>query len=270
MKSFLSLLVFLLPILCEASTLQKKNLKEITNLQQDNEYSVVKPLNSETKTFKPFDCQKLDTEYLRINELNDCLIIQELSNEYRVKPQKVDPNIWNKPLLLRYLDNNADGKILAHTWNNIVEWGGNSEEQPISHLVVLEIPKFTSLFNSNPEQISSEHISLPLTARRIDTLDVDKDGDKEIVYLSNREDGRNRTNSWKDFNYTFDLKEKILRRFGSSHFSHDLMSFDFNKDGYVEIIDIPNAQQFPYYHLQRYNIHQANQILYIYLHIVLK
>ena len=31
--------------------------------------------------------------------------------------------------------------------------------------------------------------------------------------------------------------KKILKRFGSSHFSHDLMSFDFNKDGYVEILD---------------------------------
>ena len=31
--------------------------------------------------------------------------------------------------------------------------------------------------------------------------------------------------------------KKFLKRFGSSHFSHDLMSFDFNKDGYVEILD---------------------------------
>ena len=237
MKSFLSLIVLFLPIFCEASTLQKKGLEEIANSQLYNESSVVEPLNSETKIFKPFDCQKLDTEYLRINELNDCLVIQELSNEYRVRPQKIDPNTWNKPLLLRYLDNNAGGKILAHTWNNIVEWGGNSDEQPISHLVILEIPKLLDLFNGDLGQIFSEHISLPLTARRIDTLDIDKDGNKEIVYLSNKEDGRNRKNSWKDFNYTFDLNEKTLRRFGSPHFSHDLMSFDFNKDGYVEIID---------------------------------
>ena len=174
---------------------------------------------------------------LRINVLNDCLIIQELSTEYLVKPHKTDPNIWNKPLLLRYIDNYAGGKILAHTWNNIVEWGGISDEQPLSHLVILETPNLSYLFNSNSEQIFSEHISLPLTARRINTLDIDQDGNQEIVYLSNREDGRNRNNSWKDFNYIFDLNEKFLKRFGSSYFSHDLMSFDFNKDGYVEILD---------------------------------
>ena len=237
MKNILLLIFVLLPILCEVSSLHAETTTAIANLQKDNENSMVNKLDSEIKSFKPFDCKKLDTEYLRINERNDCLIIQELSNEYLIKPQKIDPNTWNKPLLLRYLDNHKDGKILAHTWNNIVEWGGNSNKQPISHLVVLEMPNLLNLFNGDPKQLSSEHITLPLTARRIHTIDVDKDGNKEIVYLSNREDGRNRKNNWKDFNYIFDLNKKQLKQFGSSHFSHDLMSFDFNQDGYVEIID---------------------------------
>ncbi len=237
MKKILPLIFVLLPILCKTSSLQGEASAEIANLQKDDENSVVHKLNSEIKTFKPFDCKKLDTEYLRINELNDCLIIQELRNEYLIKPQKIDPNTWNKPLLLRYLDNHKDGKILAHTWNNIVEWGGESNEQPFSHLVVLEIPNLFNLFNGNSEQISSEHITLPLTARRINTLDVNKDGNKEIIYLSNREDGRNRKNNWKDFNYIYDLNKKNLKQFGTPNFSHDLMSFDFNKDGFIEIID---------------------------------
>ena len=237
MKIILPFIFILLPILCEASSLQRETSIKIANSQRGTENSVVQKINSEIKTFKPFDCKKLNTEYLRINERNDCLIIQELSNEYRIMPQKIDPNTWNKPLLLRYLDNRQDGKILAHTWNNIVEWGGNSDDQPFSHLVVLEIPNLLGLFNGNSEQISSEHITLPLTARRIKTIDVDKDGNIEIVYLSNKEDGRNRKNSWKDFNFIYDLNKKELKQFGMSHFSHDLMSFDFNQDGYIEIID---------------------------------
>ena len=43
---------------------------------------------SESKDFKPFNCNKLETEFLRINKRNDCLIIQELSNEYEVKSMK--------------------------------------------------------------------------------------------------------------------------------------------------------------------------------------
>jgi hypothetical protein len=78
---------------------------------------------------------------------------------------------------------------------------------------------------------------MPLSLRRVDVLDADNDGNKEIVYLSNREDGRNRNSSWKDVNYIFDLTSNTLKKFGSSQFSHDLMYLDFDKDGYVEILD---------------------------------
>ena len=86
-------------------------------------------------------------------------------------------------------------------------------------------------------QISSKLYNLPLTARRVDTFDADNDGDEEIIYLSNKEDGRNRNSSWKDVNYIFDLNDNSLSKFGSSHFSHDLMYTDFDKDGYFEVID---------------------------------
>ena len=56
--------------------------------------------------------------------------------------------------------------------------------------------------------------------------------------MGNREDGRNSHSSWKDVNYIFDLNERSLSKFGSSHFSHDLMYFDFNHDGYFEVLII--------------------------------
>ena len=37
--------------------------------------------------------------------------------------------------------------------------------------------------------------------------------------------------------HIFDLNDNTLSKFGSSHFSHDLMYIDFNNDGYFEIID---------------------------------
>jgi len=79
----------------------------------------------------------------------------------------------------------------------------------------------------------------------MNVLDIDSDGNKEIVYLGNREDGRNRNSSWKDFNYIFDLNSNELKSFGSPHFSHDLMYFDFNQDGYYEIIDYFYGDQKP-------------------------
>jgi len=193
--------------------------------------------NSQSKTFKPFDCNKLQTEFLRINKRNDCLIIQELSNKYEVKTHEVDPNTWNRSQLLRFIDNSDGEKIVAHTWNNVVKWGESSNKQPFSHLAVINIQNLNEIFSGSLNQISSDHYTLPLVARRLDTIDTDNDGDKEIIYLSNREDGRNRNSSWKDTNYIFDLNDQSLIKFGSSHFSHDLMYADFNKDGYLDIID---------------------------------
>ena len=73
----------------------------------------------------------------------------------------------------------------------------------------------------------------------MNVLDIDSDGNEEIVYLGNREDGRNRNSSWKDVNYIFDLNSNELKSFGSPHLnSHDLMYFDFNQDGYYEIIEL--------------------------------
>jgi hypothetical protein len=190
----------------------------------------------EVKSFKPFDCSKLETEYLRINNRNDCIIIQELSNKYEIKSHDFDTNTWNRALLVRYIDNKDGEKIIAHTWNNVVKWGESSNKQPFSHLAVIDIPDLNEIF-VNLNQLSSSHYTLPLTARRLDTIDTDNDGDKEIVYLSNREDGRNRNSSWKDVNYIFDLNDSSLSKFGSSHFSHDLMYIDFNDDGFFEVID---------------------------------
>ena len=52
MKSFLALLVFLLPVLCEASTLRKESQEEIANSQQDNENSKVRIVDFKKKTIQ--------------------------------------------------------------------------------------------------------------------------------------------------------------------------------------------------------------------------
>ena len=237
MKKILFLLL-IIPSITYALTF--KDGKQVDETQPNSNSQTsgsIQKSKSENKMFKPFDCSKLETEHLRINKRNDCIIIHELSNKYDVKSHDVDPNTWNRPLLLRYISNKDGEKIIAHTWNNVVKWGESSNKQPLSHLVVIDIPNLNKLFESNINQISSKLYNLPLTARRVDTFDADNDGDKEIIYLSNKEDGRNRNSSWKDVNYIFDLNDNSLSKFGSSHFSHDLMYTDFDKDGYFEVID---------------------------------
>ena len=181
---------------------------------------------------------------MRVNEDSNCVIIQKLSNAFEIKSNDFDKNTWQNPQIIRYLDNKDGGKIIAHSWNNVVQWGNESDQQPFSHLVVLNINDLDNLLSSKSE-IQSNHLTMPLSLRRVDVLDTNNDGNKEIVYLSNREDGRNRNSSWKDVNYIFDLNSNELKSFGSPHFSHDLMYFDFNQDGYYEIIDYFYGDQKP-------------------------
>jgi hypothetical protein len=240
MKKIYVLLILILSSLSYGLTF--KDGKQVDGSQSNSSSQTTTKLQtskteSELKSFAPFDCRKLKTEYLRINNQNDCLIIQKLSNQYEVKSHDVDPNTWNRSQLIRYIDNRDGEKIIAHTWNNVVEWGQSSNKQPFSHLVVIDIPNLNKIFESNFSQLSSNHYTLPLMARRLDTIDTDNDGDKEIIYLSNREDGRNRNSSWKDVNYIFDLNDNSLSKFGSSHFSHDLMYTDFDGDGFFEVLD---------------------------------
>ena len=235
-----NILIFLLILPSISYGLTFKDGKQVDVSESDSSSqtsTIIQTSKNTNKIFKPFDCRKLESEHLRINNRNDCLIIQELSNKYKVKSHDIDPNTWNRPLLLRYISNKDGEKIIAHTWNNVVEWGEESKEQPLSHLVVINIPSLSKIFENKIDQISSDHHTLPLTARRVDTFDADNDGDEEIIYLSNKEDGRNRNSSWKDVNYIFDLNDNSLSKFGSSHFSHDLMYTDFDSDGYFEVID---------------------------------
>lgn len=198
--------------------------------------SKIETLKGQETNFKHFDCSELNTERLRVNNKNKCLIIQQLSNQYEVKSNDYDKNTWNKPLLLEFLDNKDGTKIVTHTWNNVVKWGEQSNKQPFSHLVVIEINNLDNLFNKNNE-INSNHFITPLSLRRVDVVDINNNGNQEIIYLSNREDGRNRNSSWKDVNYIFDVTNNNLTSFGSSHFSHDLMIHDFDNDQNLEVLD---------------------------------
>ena len=209
-----------------------------------NAYSDEKVIN-EKISFKPFKCEQIQSEFIRTKSENSCLIIQKLENHYQVKSHEHSINTWNSPQLLKYVDNKDGNKIIAHTWNNVVEWGKQSDKQPFSHLVSISLENLDDLFKTDNLELKSNHLTLPLTARRMNVLDIDSDGNEEIVYLGNREDGRNRNSSWKDVNYIFDLNSNELKSFGSPHFSHDLMYFDFNQDGYYEIIDYFYGDQKP-------------------------
>ena len=110
-------------------------------------------------SFNPFLCSELKTDHLRINEQNECLIIQKLNNTYAIKSNDYDKNTWHRPQIIKYLNNENGNKIITHSWNNVVQWGDESNKQPFSHLAVLNINNLDNLFTSK-EEINSNKNSL--------------------------------------------------------------------------------------------------------------
>ena len=62
--------------------------------------------------FNPFKCNELQTEYLRVNDDSNCVIIQKLSNAFEIKSNDFDKNTWQNPQIIRYLDNKEGKKII--------------------------------------------------------------------------------------------------------------------------------------------------------------
>ena len=105
-------------------------------------------IENQILNFKPFSCSELKTDNLRINQQNECLIIQKLKNTYHIKSNDYDKNTWQSPQIIKYLNNDEGGKIITHSWNNVVQWGNESDKQPFSHLVVLDINDLDNLLSS--------------------------------------------------------------------------------------------------------------------------
>ena len=94
-----------------------------------NVYSQNKVIN-ENIAFKPFKCEQIKSEFIRTKSDNQCLILQKLENSYEVKSHEHSINTWNSPQLLKYINNKDGNKIIAHTWNNVVEWGKSQISNP--------------------------------------------------------------------------------------------------------------------------------------------
>jgi len=54
--------------------------------------SKTETLDAKLTNFDSFDCSELNTERFRINDQNECVIIQKLSNKYEVKSYDYDQN----------------------------------------------------------------------------------------------------------------------------------------------------------------------------------
>ena len=121
-----------------------------------NSYSQDKVINENIK-FKPFKCEQIKSEFIRTKSDNNCLILQKLENHYEIKSNQYSINTWNSPQLLKYINNKDGNKIIAHTWNNVVKWGKQSDKQPFSHLVDISLNSLDDLFKTQNLELNSNH-----------------------------------------------------------------------------------------------------------------
>ena len=110
-------------------------------------------------SFKPFKCEQIQSEFKRTKSENSCLILQKLENHYEVKSNEHSINTWNSPQLLKHINNKDGNKIIAHTWNNVVEWGKQSDKQPFSHLVSINLENLDDLFKTENLELKYNHLT---------------------------------------------------------------------------------------------------------------
>jgi hypothetical protein len=188
------------------------------------------------KPFKASNCKDYFYNNLRLNSKSDCFVLAKLDHPYEVPVHHGAKNIWNTMMMLDAQPTTTGGMSLnAYTYDQTVKTGTNSDARPKTHLVSVVLNDLLLL--EGGLTVPAKEWELALVPRRLSFVDIDVDGDIELLLLANQEDGRLRSSSWKDKNYIFSPSDNTLKSFGTPQFSHDLMISDFDQDGHVEVLD---------------------------------
>ena len=188
------------------------------------------------KPFKASNCKDYFYNDLRLNSKSDCFVLAKLDHPYEVPVHHGAKNIWNTMMMLDAQPTTTGGMSLnAYTYDQTVKTGTNSDARPKTHLVSVVLNDLLLL--EDGLTVPAKEWELALVPRRLSFVDIDVDGDIELLLLANQEDGRLRSSSWKDKNYIFSPSDNTLKSFGTPQFSHDLMISDFDQDGHVEVLD---------------------------------
>ncbi|MDA8853757.1 peptidoglycan-binding protein [Amylibacter sp.] len=231
----------------------------------DNSQSSLSPNSLEAETFlydlyeQKFEqtvrssvpCKTITKDYERTNR-GTCVVIAHFNetSSNLVHPDKGDETtaIWDKKGIYPLIREKKNGAL------EVILWAPDMSEK---YLTIHDGPGLAHMANFpidlkdifiEKDKISVTNVSrkMPFSVRRYELEDMNKNGSKQLFLLGDREDGRKSGDKMiqgayanqRDFKFIYDFEADQITTFGKKTKGHDYGLYDFNRDNFVDILDL--------------------------------
>jgi uncharacterized protein YuzB (UPF0349 family) len=230
----------------------------------DNSQSSLSPNSLEAETFlydlyeQQFEqtvrssvpCKTITKDYERTNR-GTCVVIAHFNetSSNLVHPNKGDgtTGIWDKKGIYPLIREKKNGAL------ELILWAPDMSEK---YLTIHDGPGLAHMANFpidlkdifiEKDKISVTNVSrkMPFSVRRYELEDMNKNGSKQLFLLGDREDGRKSDKmiqgayaNQRDFKFIYDFEADQITTFGKKTKGHDYGLYDFNRDNFVDILDL--------------------------------
>jgi hypothetical protein len=197
-------------------------------------------------------CKTITDDYERTNR-GDCVVIAHFNetSSNLVGPDKGDETtaIWDKEGIYPAIRKGKDKSL------EFVMWAPDQPTKPwtkhggpgLAHMVNLKFD-INEVFEKKTElAFKNNSRKMPFSVRRYELNDLNNDGLPGLFLLGSREDGRGEWNKPRidkvpsnmiDYNFIYDFERDRITTFGEKTFSHDFGIYDFDNDGFKDILDM--------------------------------
>ena len=200
-------------------------------------------------------CKTITDDYERTN-MGDCVVIGHFDETSR--------NLFaNKDELRGLWDQTANYPSLREPVGKALEFVMWASDQPVkpwtkhggpglAHMVNVKFD-INEIFAKKTElAFKNNSRKMPFSVRRYELNDLNNDGLPDLFLLGSREDGRGEWDKPRvdkvpsnmiDYNFIYDFERDRITTFGEKTFSHDFGIYDFDNDGYKDILDMTLSER---------------------------
>ena len=202
-------------------------------------------------------CKTITKDYDRTNR-GTCVVIAHFdetsSNYYFSEEDDVTTGTWDKRGIYPAIRKGKDKSL------EFVMWAPDQPVKPwtkhggpgLAHMVNLKFD-INEIFEKKTElAFKNNSRKMPFNVRRYELNDLNNDGLPDLFLLGSREDGRGEWNKPRidkvpsnmiDYNFIYDFERDRITTFGEKTFSHDFGIYDFDNDGYKDILDMTLSER---------------------------
>ncbi len=240
----------------------KKTQKSFKIFLKDNVQEQLDPKSDQANTFlydlynQKFE-QTLESsvpcDYIT-NEIagkkTPCIVIGQFNETQEMYPKS---GLWDKRWAypMTRINNQKNLEVVIWAYDIPVKVGVKYNGPGRTRMINFSVDMNKIWLNIDKIHNVNNSRKMPFQVRRHELIDLDNDGLKEFFLLGSREDGRGQSRSdgstMFDKNFIYNFEKDEITTFGVPTFSHDYGIYDFNSDGYKDILDLTLSSKGFYY-----------------------